>query len=265
MKKLVICMALVLGLMAQVVVAQADEEKKDDKGWAVDASAAYMSRYVWRGIMQVNDPVLQPSINVAKNGFTFNAWGSYNLTGKNDYGSPYGNGKNKFTEIDLTAEYAFSFGDFSLPLGVIYYAFPNTPYSSTTELYAGVTYNWLITPTLKVYQDIDAQHGEYVNFALAYAYDLPQFTKDATWQLALGGNIGWGSSDYNQFYWGANRTLHEDAITDASVTVSVPVKIIDWITIAPSYTQLWLVDDKIKDAAGYDSKNWYGLTLTLSF
>ncbi|CAO0821348.1 hypothetical protein DFAR_2290005 [Desulfarculales bacterium] len=28
---------------------------------------------------------------------------------------------------------------------------------------------------------------------------------------------------------------------------------------------MWLCDNKIKDAAGYDSKNYFGLTLSVSF
>jgi uncharacterized protein (TIGR02001 family) len=260
MKKLVYSLMLALGLLAQTALlpglALAEDKPAEDKPpeWKVDAAAAFNTKYIWRGIMQVNDPVLQPSMNINKGGFTFNVWGSYDLTDKNNH-------KNKFTEIDLTAEYAFTFGDFSIPVGVINYQFPNTTFKSTTELYAGVSYNWLITPTLKVYQDIEQAHGEYVNLSLAYAYDLPAVCKDVTWQLAASVAGGWASKDDNKYYWGVDS----DAFTDSQLTIGVPVKIKEFITLTPAFNQVWLLDSKIKDAAGYDSKSYWGLTLSISF
>ena len=106
--------------------------------------------------------MLQPSANISKGGFTFNVWGNYELTDVNDYGPPHGDGKNKFTEIDLTAEYAFSWENFSFPVGIIHYLFPNTSAEATTEIYAGASYDWVVTPSLTVYQDIDEAHGQYV-------------------------------------------------------------------------------------------------------
>lgn len=264
MKKLVYSLVLALGIFAQTALlpgsAPAAEEAAADKPpeWKVDATATYTSKYIWRGIMQLNDPALQPSLNINKGGFTFNVWGSYDLTGKNNH-------KNKFTEIDLTAEYAFTFGDFSFPVGIISYQFPNTTFASTNELYAGVSYNWIVTPTLKVYQDVDQTHGQYVNLSLAYNYELPQVVKDVTSALSLSLGAGWGSKDHNKFWWGNNRTMDEDHFTDSLLTIGLPIKIKETVTVTPFYSQVWLLDDKMKDAAGYDSKNYYGLTLSVSF
>ncbi len=253
MKKLIAIMVLTLGLAIPLVAGPA--QAGDDKGWAVDFSAAYMSKYIWRGIMQVDDPTLQPSLNIAKNGFTFNVWGNYDLTDKN-------NRKNKFSEIDLTAEYAFSLGDFSIPVGVIHYEFPNTSYEPTTELYAGVSYSWIITPSVKVFKDVDESHGIYVLGSLAYALDLPSPTKEVSWGIAASISGAWADKDNNKFYWGGTD---EDAFTDSLLTIGVPIKILDWINIVPAFNQVWLLDSKIKDAAGYDSKSYFGVTLTLNF
>ncbi|MBI4797619.1 MAG: hypothetical protein HY794_02550 [Desulfarculus sp.] len=264
MKKLVYSLVLALGLLAQTALlpggALAADEAAADKPpeWKVDAAAAYNSKYIWRGIMLVNDPVLQPSLNVNKGGFTFNVWGNWDLTNKN-------NRKNNFSEIDLTAEYAFRFGDFSFPVGIIHYLFPNTPFPATTELYAGVSYTWLVTPSIKVYKDIDESHGIYVLGSLAYAYDLPAVVKDVTWQLTANISAGWGDKDHNKFWWGNSRTMDEDHFTDSLLTIGLPIKIKDTVTITPAYNQVWLLDSKMKDAAGYDSKNFYGLTLSVSF
>jgi uncharacterized protein (TIGR02001 family) len=243
---------MVLATLALGASAALAEDK--DAGWKVDAAAAYNSKYIWRGIMQVDDPVLQPSLNLNKGGFTFNVWGSYDLTDKNGH-------KNNFTEIDLTAEYAFSFGDLSVPVGVINYQFPNTRFNSTTEIYAGASYNWIITPTLKIFQDIDEAHGEYISLSLAYTYDLPAPVADVTWGLALSLAGGWASKDNNKFYWGVD----EDMFTDALATIGLPIKIKEFVTITPAYNHVWLLDSKVKDVAGYDDKGYFGVTLSFAF
>lgn len=253
MKKLIAIMVLTLGLAIPMVSGPA--QAGDDKGWAVDFSAAYMSKYIWRGIMQVDDPTLQPSLNIAKNGFTFNVWGNYDLTDKNGR-------KNKFSEIDITAEYAFSLGDFSIPVGVIHYEFPNTSFEPTTELYAGVSYSWVITPSVKIFKDVDESHGIYVLGSLAYTYELPSLAKEMTWGIAASISGAWADKDNNKFWWGGTD---EDAFTDSLLTIGVPIKILDWINITPAFNQVWLLDSKIKDAAGYDSKSYFGVTLTLNF
>lgn len=222
--------------------------------WKVDASAAFNSRYVWRGQVLVNDPVMQPSLNMNKGGFTFNVWGSYDLTDQNKT-------KGKFTEIDLSAEYAFALGRFSLPLGISNYQFPNTPYGSNTDLYAGLSYDWLVTPSLKVYQNIEQAHGQYVNLSLTYTHDLPALYKAWAWQLALAAAAGWNSHDNNRAEWGLDR----DSLNDGALSLSLPVKIKGALTITPALTQVWLLDSQVREAAGYDGKTLWGLTLAASF
>ncbi len=251
MKKLVTLM-LCLAMLALSAGAALAEDK--EAGWKVDGTATYNTKYIWRGIMQVDDPVLQPMININKGGFTFNVWGSYDLTSKN-------NRKNNFTEIDLTMEYAFTCGDFSIPVGVINYQFPNTPFQATTELYAGLMYNWIVSPTLKVYQDIDEAHGQYVTLGLAYSLDLPSVAADVTWALAASVTAGWGSKDNNKFYWGVDA----DHITDTLLTIGLPIKIKETVTITPAFNQVWLMDSAIKDACSYDSKSYVGLSISMSF
>ncbi|MFH1034966.1 MAG: TorF family putative porin [Pseudomonadota bacterium] len=254
MKKLVVSVLLALGVFCQVAWAPAPALAAE-KEWSVDLAAAYNSKYIWRGIMQVDDPVLQPSLNVNKGGLTFNVWGSYDLTSKNNH-------KNNVTEIDLTAEYAFTLGDFTVPVGVINYQFPNTTFDSTTELYAGVSYNWVIVPSLKVFKDIDESHGIYVLGALSYAYDLPAVVKDVTSQLTASISGAWADKDNNKFYWGGTDS---DAFTDSLLTIGLPIKIKETVTVTPAFNQVWLLDSKIKDAAGYDSKSFFGVTVSVSF
>ncbi|MBI4800110.1 MAG: hypothetical protein HY794_15555, partial [Desulfarculus sp.] len=54
----------------------------EDKAWSVDLILPYYSKYLSRGALTVDDPVLQPGLTVAAHGFSFNVWGNYNLTDK---------------------------------------------------------------------------------------------------------------------------------------------------------------------------------------
>lgn len=67
----------------------------------VGADAAVMSKYVWRGILLTDDPVLQPSLTVGCLDVSINILGSMDLTDVND------NGK-EFNELDFTIDYSFA-------------------------------------------------------------------------------------------------------------------------------------------------------------
>src|SRR5665647_334924 len=68
---------------------------------ALDANSAY----VWRGMTANKGFVLQPSVDVAANGFGVNVWANYDVADNNGNAE-----KNKFSEVDLTASYAFKMG-----------------------------------------------------------------------------------------------------------------------------------------------------------
>jgi len=224
-------------------------------GWEVDFDFTFASKYIWRGINFVDDWVLQPSVNVAKYGFTFNVWGNMNLTDVNDL-------ERKFDELDLTAEYAFALGDFTIPVGVIHYVFPNTDFDATTEVYTGVSYDWIVTPSILVYYDVDLINGLYVKGDLSSGYEFPKFSDMIT--MAIEGSVGiaWGSDDYVKGYFGLEDS---QAFTDWYATVSLPVGIGEYFTVTPFCTYTALVDSDIADTTEDDS-NWYGgVSIGVSF
>jgi uncharacterized protein (TIGR02001 family) len=137
------------------------------------------SAYVWRGLTFNDGMVLQPSINVAaENGFSVNAWGNLDI---DDYNGALNDGE--FSEIDLTATYAFTLGPVDANVGIIEYTFPNGA-ESTTEIFAGLSYalghGFSLGST--VYYDCDQVDDFYVTAELGYSYDLNEKTN-----LSLGG------------------------------------------------------------------------------
>ncbi len=252
MKKLVV--SILLALMVAVGVAAPGQALAGD-GWAVDFDATMNSKYVWRGMLITDDWVIQPSVNVAKGGFSFNWWGNFEPTDETGH-------QKQFTEMDLTAQYAFSVDKFSIPVGVIHYAFPNTDANATTELFAGVSYDWIITPSITVYHDIQEAHGIYVQGAASYSLDLPSPAKGVSWGLDLGAGIGYATSDYNSFYFGVDQ----GAWTDWYASLAVPFSFMDGrLSVSPHVTYTSLVDSQIKDTTENDSNTYFGVSVTLSF
>lgn len=231
------------------------EENKDD-GLRVDISLPYYTKYMSRGLLFVNDPVLQPWFTLAYKGFSLNFWGNYNLTGKI-------NRKNKFTEVDITGEYAFELGDFTIPLGVTQYLYPNSTQPSSTEIYSGVSYKWFVTPALKVYRDVGDVHGAYVTLGVSKEIELPAPSKD--WSIGITPQLitGWGSADGNKYRY--NWGVDSAHFTDLLFSLNLPIKYKGLLNISPGVYQVWLLDSEIKNAAGYDSKTYFGLILSVSF
>ncbi|MBU4565212.1 MAG: TorF family putative porin [Desulfarculus sp.] len=247
---LAICMALPMGL-ASATTAQAKLTP------TLDAEVAFNSKYVWRGIVVVDDWVAQPSITAGLGGFSFNVWVDYMLTDENDR-------RNEIDEIDLTLDYTFELGKFSIPVGVIRYTFPNSDVGDTTELYAGVSYDWIVTPSITIYKDVQESNGYYILGALDYSLDLPKLNETIGWSLAVGASIGYGSDDNNSFYYGSDKS----GFTDYSLYVSLPFGIGEYVTLTPQVVFTGLVDSDIKDSMEpiQDENNiYFGLVVGASF
>ena len=247
---LAICMALPMGLAA-ATSAQAKLTP------TVDAEVAFNSKYVWRGIVVVDDWVAQPSITAGVGGFSFNVWADYMLTDQNGR-------QNEIDEIDLTLDYTFELGKFAIPVGVIKYTFPNSTAADTTELYAGVSFDWIVTPSVTIYKDIQESNGFYILGALDYSLDLPKLNDTVSWSLAVGASIAYGSDDNNSFYYGSDKS----GFTDYSAYVSLPFSIGEYVTLTPQVVFTGLVDSDIKDSMEpiQDENNiYFGLVVGASF
>ncbi len=248
---LAICLALPMGL-AYATPAQAKLTP------TVDFSVAFNSKYVWRGIVVVDDWVAQPSVTASVGGFSFNVWADYMLTDQNDR-------KNEIDEVDLTASYTFELGKFSIPVGVIRYTFPHSGASDTTEFYAGVSYNWIVTPSITIYKDVQESNGFYILGSLGYSLDLPKLNDLIGWSLSVGAGIGYGSDDNNNFYYNGTD---KSGFTDYSAFISLPFTIGEYVTLTPQVVFTGLVDSDIKDNMEpvQDENNiYFGLVVAASF
>lgn len=178
--------------------------------------AVFNSKYVWRGQNLVDGPVLQPEGSLAYQGWTGTVWANYDA----DEGS-------EWTELDYTLDYttsleilASSLEILSVSVGYTYYTFPNLDADDDShEVYAGLSLDTLLSPSLIVYYDFEQGDGMYYEAAVAHGFSLGGA------ELSLGGSVG-----YNDGQWGYDSSFSAALL---SVGLDVPVtKALTWNTTA---------------------------------
>lgn len=229
--------------------------------YAAGADIAFASKYVWRGIRVVDEPVVQPAMTLGIGGFAFNAWGNLDLTDIN--GS-----QGDFSEIDYTFSYDQSLDAVSLGGGVIFYTFPGFP--TTTELYGGVTLDAVpASPSATVYVDVDETRagsgsaGVYLLLGAGHSFPTSSTVVPS---IDLSGTFSFANDGFTNFYY--DPTVGGGP-HDASLTLSVPFVIDDNWSASAFVTYSGLVSDDIR-AAQYTGPGdadtvWGGATLSLSF
>jgi len=251
-------LAALIAMFGGVICSSAAAE---DAEVSVDAEVTFISQYIWRGMVLNEDISLQPTMTVAKSGFSFNVWGQMDLTdfGKDEchYTDDCDSRAWQFTEIDFVLDYTHSFDKFTAGIGIIFYEFPNWDHADDThEVYLSMAYDCLLQPALTIYYDFDEVDAFYVNMAVGHKFSID-----------LSSSLGFGDSDFNEFNFGEDSS----ALVDFNFGVAVPYKITDDITITPILMFSSIVDsdnrDSVDDRDCCDkTDNVYGgITLAYSF
>lgn len=216
----------------------------DTPAIATKLDVAYVGRYIWRGIPQTSKAALQPSLTVShKSGLSFNFWASQDVAAK------------KVTENDYTFNYACTAKGIGINAGYIYYAFPNTSYLSTSEVYASAAFPVLLSPTLSINYDTDEADGFYAS--LGVGYGLPLGCKSAQ-TLSVSGKVSFSSGSYNKFWLGQDKS----ALSDLYLSASLPISVSGSTTLTPAISYSTMLDDDLRHSVA-DPDNLVG-SLTLS-
>lgn len=227
-----------------------------NRGISVGVSADYVSKYIWRGQKINNGSVFQPAILMSAYGFTGSIWGNLDLTNKND-------NKGEFSEFDYTLDYTSvlpGVEGMKFSLGTIYYRFPHTSYNPTTEVYASLSLAMPLSPSIRVYRDIDEIDGSYLLLGLGHIFEkLVMWSDDCYCGLRLGASAGWGNSIYNNSYFGINHSEFNDLTLSAGLTVCMKL----W-TIRPSINYSTILGDKIRSATVSSDNLWVGISISRS-
>ncbi|MCK4248330.1 MAG: hypothetical protein KAX15_00965, partial [Candidatus Omnitrophica bacterium] len=179
---------LLLGCFSIISVKFADVSAQEgilnglDLPIEVSADIAVNSKYIWRGFMMDDDPVMQEGVYVSAYGFTVSMWGSFDIDADDSLNSD---------EVDYTVDYTRGFGNISLSAGHIYYDFPAAD-TASREFYAGVGLDTLLSPVLTWYHDYGEEDsgggdGDYIVLELGHSLSLGQ----SPVSLDLSGHAGY--------------------------------------------------------------------------
>jgi hypothetical protein len=149
--------------IASPINAQEKEsfEKEQNSQVSLDTRVDFLSKYVCRGFTYSENPVIQPSVSVS--------YKDLSLIGFSNFDIP----EHKFNELDITIDFTRPLNDnFILSLGYTLLTFPNNQSKKTQEIYAGITLDKLLKPSLKIYYDFDDGKGEYGEFSCNHNFDF---------------------------------------------------------------------------------------------
>ena len=215
-----------------------------------EVTTDFFSKYVWRGQNISDDWVFQPGFSATYNGLTAGVWGNLDLTSDNDE-------RGEFIEFDYYLDYSGQINDvIGYSLGSIYYYFPSA--DDTTEVYGGLNFDMVASPSLTVYYDVDEADGFYI--ALGVEHSL-EGLDDLPFGIDLSANLGWGSSNYNDAYWSVDDCEANDLLLSAAFPFEVGP-----LAVTPSVHYMALLGGDISDVAGSDDSLVYaGVNLAYSF
>ena len=156
-----------LVLTGSMSAALAEEEKP-----TADLSLTALSQYVWRGFELSEDSIVfQPSMTVGYKGFSANLWGNLDT---DFYGNVEGNttsGGNNLNETDVTLAYDGSMGAIGYGVGYIYYALDDG-FLDEQEVYASLSYDTILSPSLTIYRNFAHTPGWYVLAGISHSLPL---------------------------------------------------------------------------------------------
>jgi hypothetical protein len=257
------CILAILMMVGGFSAASAEEAAKAEVSKPTAAvDVGVFSQYIWRGLeMSHNSVVIEPSVTLGYEGFSFNVWGNMD-TDRKTRGSDFS--EAKYTETDYTLSYSKTLGMVKLTGGYIYYALDSM--QDSQELFASATLNTLLSPTLTIYREIAHAPAWYLNFGLSHS--LPVVDK-ITFDLAA--SAGYYYSDDDDFSEVNNpenryRTFH-NGLLSAGFTIPFGEYFSVKPMIAYSFPLSSTADDYIKATSIGDSSNFLygGVTFSMAF
>jgi hypothetical protein len=229
----------------------------------ITASSDFLSKYVWRGQLLVDDWVAQTAVSLAYKGFTASLWGNLCLTDEVD-------AEGEFTEFDYALDYTALIPRqevFSFSAGTIYYRFPNQVYEPTLEVYSGLSAAVPLAPAVKIFYDVadnidkDNIEGCYVQFSIGHTLEkVASWTEDAYCNLQLGASAGYGTSGYNKGYF----AVDDSALNDLTLSVALPI-CLGKVTVKPLVGYATMLDSDIRTATDKSDNLFGGVGLAYSF
>ena len=169
----------------------------------------------------------------------------------------------EFSEIDYALDYSGSFGDsvVGYSAGIIHYIFPTLGETdaSTTEIYGGLSFDLPLNPFITWYGDVNAIDGSYVQFGVGHSLET-EIVPDYSVGLDLSASFAFGSSGYNNGYFGIDETKWNDF----TFGVGVPFNL-KHVSLTPSFNMSAMMSEEIGDTLSGRTNYWFALSLAKGF
>lgn len=216
---------LALAVLAAGVSASAQESAKS--ALAVTLDVTYVSDYVFRGA-KLADASIQPSVEASYGDFYAGLWHTDAISnGPANFGS----------ETDLYAGYNLAINEtFAADLGVTRYTYNGggTNQSDSTEVYAGIKADVLLSPSAYYYYDFDNETSSYIG---SIGHSLPIAKLGVSLDLsATLGFVEAPGGDYS--YWGVGAAVPYKLSETAKLTAAVNYTTVDDDNLNPDQDQV---------------------------
>lgn len=124
------------------------------------ASVGVYSNYVWRGLTLSDEMVAQPTVGLSYKGFGANLWSNYDID------------TEQLNETDFTLNYVGAAAKLGYDVGYIYYGFDG--FDDTQEIYLGLSYDVLLSPSATLYWDFDEGEGGFLVLAVGHSFPVSE-------------------------------------------------------------------------------------------
>ena len=254
---------LILGIVTAIFCSTCSVAIAED---AVKPTANFdlgiFSQYIWRGLEQsYNSAVIEPSLTLGYQGFSFNVWGNLDTDRKLRNLETH---SSKYTETDMTLSYAKNLGLFTLGGGYIYYALDGA--QDSQELFASTTLNTLLSPTLSIYREVAHNPSWYAN--LGVSHSIPVIDKIT---FDLGASAGYYYSDNSAFAEAKNPETKYRAFHNGLVSGGFTIPVCEYLSVKPMIAYSFPLSGKADDyitansISNHSSFVYGGVTLSAAF
>ena len=221
-----------------------------DERLSLSNDTAFLSRYVWRGMLLSDCWVFQPSVALDYKRLFISVWGNMDLGETNDKDFC-------FSELDYMLNYFFTADCCSFSLGGVRYTYPNTLDRATTEIYLNLEADLLLNPVITVYKDVDEAKGTYVSLGLGHSLPVKRWNSS----LVLAFSVGIGTDNHNRYYYEVGK----DALLDLLLNVLMHFEIREGTRISPGFSYTKILDNDIRSFLDKKDNIIFGLTFSTAF
>lgn len=240
---------ILLGAISAVALCIQPVIAEESSDLSLGLTTDFNSDYMWRGFNLYDGTSIQPSLDA---NYNLGSMGNIGLNVWSHLSAEGGQGAaEKFTEIDYTAHWDMAFDAWSVSVGHIWYQYPRNSddIEDSAEVFASISHDCAINPTLKVFHDYDQYDNQYYELGFSHEFETS----------ALGD--GFKTTPYVAvgFADNAEKVYDEDSgVTHVAVGTSFNFQTGD-LTVSPNLNYSFKVDDATQDEFWVGVRLGYGI------